>query len=106
MIQDKPEPFRPLPCFFDGCKSKKKKLGIIAFPKGLLRSSLKFSKVLRNSPKFSEILQILQSSPEFSKFSEIFQSSPKFSNALFRMIAILPKGYKGVQRGTKKATDT
>ena len=80
MIQDKPEPFRPLPCFFDGCKSKKKKLGIIAFPKGLLQSSL--------------------------KFSEILQSSPKFSDALFRMIAILPKGYKGVQRGTKKATDT
>ena len=74
MIQDKPEPFRPLPCFFDGCKSKKKKLGIIAFPKGLLQSSPKFSKVLRNSLKFSEILQ----------------NSPKFSDALFRMIAILP----------------
>ena len=56
MIQDKPEPFRPLPCFFDGCKSKKKKLGVNVFPKGLLRSSLKFSKVLRSSLFFSDIL--------------------------------------------------
>lgn len=46
MIQDKPEPFRPLPCFFDGCKSKKKKLGFNAFPQDLLRSSLKFSDIL------------------------------------------------------------
>ena len=53
MIQDKPEPFRPLLCFFDGCKSKKKKLGVNVFPKGLLRSSLKFSKVLCFSLIFS-----------------------------------------------------
>lgn len=46
MIQDKPEPFRPLPCFSDGCKSRKKKPGMDSFPKALLRSSLKFSEVL------------------------------------------------------------
>lgn len=46
MIQDKPEPFRFLPCISDGCKSRKKKPGMDSFPKALLRSSLKFSKVL------------------------------------------------------------
>lgn len=46
MIQDKPEPFRFLPCISDGCKSRKKKHSINAFQKDLLRSSLKFSKVL------------------------------------------------------------
>lgn len=53
MIQDKPEPFRFLPCISDGCKSRKKKLGFNAFQKGLLRSSLKFSKVLSFSLIFS-----------------------------------------------------
>lgn len=56
MIQDKPEPFRLLPCISDGCKSRKKKHSINAFPKDLLRSSLKFSKVLRSSLFFSDIL--------------------------------------------------
>ena len=60
MIQDKPEPFRPLPCFFDGCKSRKKKLAINVFPKSLLRSSLKFSEILQSSPKHTlHIITIL-----------------------------------------------
>lgn len=59
MIQDKPEPFRPLPCFSDGCKSRKKKLGFNAFPKDLLRSSLKFSEVLCFSQIFSLLNCIL-----------------------------------------------
>lgn len=46
MIQDKPEPFRLLPCISDGCKSRKKKHSINAFQKGLLRSSLFFSDIL------------------------------------------------------------
>lgn len=53
MIQDKPEPFRLLPCISDGCKSRKKKHSINAFQKGLLRSSLKFSEVLCFSLIFS-----------------------------------------------------
>lgn len=53
MIQDKPEPFRFLPCISDGCKSRKKKLGMDSFPKALLRSSLKFSEVLCFSLIFS-----------------------------------------------------
>lgn len=56
MIQDKPEPFRLLPCISDGCKSRKKKHSINAFQKDLLRSSLKFSDVLCFSLIFSDIL--------------------------------------------------
>ena len=53
MIQDKPEPFRFLPCISDGCKSRKKKHSINAFQKG---PSPKFSKILRSSLFFSDIL--------------------------------------------------
>lgn len=59
MIQDKPEPFRPLPCFFDGYKSKKKKLGVNVFPKGLLRKSPKFSKILRSSQMHSLLMNAI-----------------------------------------------